>query len=69
MIWKIAAAFFHNSAPKKMAQQGGEDIPGVPHKIALKKRRLNLGVFFAVVFAFFKVKMGRDFGDRQEPRF
>lgn len=29
-----------------MAQQGGEDIPGLPHKIALKKRRLNLGVFF-----------------------
>lgn len=45
-ISTIAAAFFHNSAPKKMAQQGGEDIPGVPHKIALKKRRLNLGVFF-----------------------
>lgn len=31
-----------------MAQQGGEDIPGVPHKIALKKRRLNLGVFFSL---------------------
>lgn len=53
-----------------MAQQGGEDIPGVPHKIALKKRRLKLGVFFfSAISAFFRVKMGRDFGYRQEPRF
>lgn len=53
-----------------MAQQGGEDIPGVPHKIALKKKDASIWAsFFAVVSAFFRVKTGRGFGDRQEPRF
>lgn len=52
-----------------MAQQGGEEIPGVPHKIALKKDASIWASFFAVVSAFFRVKTGRGFGDRQEPRF
>lgn len=53
-----------------MAQQGGEEIPGVPHKIALKKKDAsNWASFFAAVSAFFRVKTGRGFGDRQEPRF
>lgn len=52
-----------------MAQQGGEDIPGVPHKIALKKDASIWASFFSAVSAFFRVKMGRDFWYRQEPRF
>lgn len=31
-----------------MAQQGGEEIPGVPHKIALKKKTPQFGRLFSL---------------------